>query len=94
MVPMKVTATTSDNCTVAPVCAITSVTSNEPDNGLGDGDTANDIVVTGDLTVNLRAERSGTGTGRVYTVNGACTDMAGNSALWSTTVTVPHDKGK
>lgn len=95
MVSVKVTATTSDNCTVTPVCTITSVTSNEPDNGLGDGDTANDIVVTGDLSVNLRAERSGTGNGRVYTVNGQCADAAGNSApSWSTAVTVPHDKGK
>lgn len=94
MVLVKVTVTTSDNCTVAPVCTITSVTSNEPDNGLGDGDTANDIVVTGDLSVNLRAERSGTGNGRVYTVTGECTDAAGNGAPWSTTVTVPHDKGK
>lgn len=94
MVPVQVTAATLDNCSAAPVCTITSVTSNEPDNGLGDGDTANDIVVTGDLTVNLRAERSGTGTGRVYTVNGQCADTAGNSAPWNTAVTVPHDKGK
>jgi hypothetical protein len=89
-----VTATASDLCTAAPVCVISSVASNEPENGTGDGDTANDIVVTGDLSVNLRAERSGTGTGRAYTVNGQCTDAAGNSAPWSTTVTVPHDKGK
>ncbi len=94
MMPVQVTAAILDNCTAAPVCKIASVTSNEPDNGLGDGDTANDIVVTGDLTVNLRAERSGTGTGRLYTVNGQCTDAAGNVASWSTTVTVPHDQGK
>lgn len=90
---VQVNAATSDNCTAAPVCKITSVASNEPDNGLGDGDTAPDWQITGDLTVNLRAERSGNGTGRMYTVNGVCNDAAGNVASWSTTVTVPHDQG-
>jgi hypothetical protein len=44
----------------ADVGAITlvSVASNEPDDGLGDGDTANDIVIVDDFTFKLRAERS------------------------------------
>ena len=73
---------------------LVSVTSNEPDNGLGDGDTANDIVIVDDFTFNLRAERSGTGQGRVYTITYQVTDACGNSTLASATVTVPHDKGK
>ncbi len=48
--------------------ALISVTSNEPDNGLGDGDTPNDIVIVDDDTLQLRAERSGMGTGRIYTI--------------------------
>ena len=59
-----------------------SVTSNEPDNGLGDGDTSNDIsgagLGTDDRSVQVRAERSGTGTGRVYTFVYRVTDSSGN----------------
>ena len=94
MVSVKVTATTSDNCTVAPVCTITAVSSNEPEKGLGDGDTVPDWEITGALTVNLRAERAGNGSGRVYAVTGECKDAAGNSVPWNTTVIVTHDRGK
>jgi len=73
---------------------ITSVTSSEPDNGLGDGDTAGDIQITGDLTVSLRAERSGKGNGRTYTITVECKDAAGNASTSTTTVTVPRDQGK
>ncbi len=53
MVPITVTVVASDLVCVTSL-KIISVTSNEPDNGLGDGDTANDIEISGDLTVNLR----------------------------------------
>jgi hypothetical protein len=70
------------------------VSSNEPDNGLGDGDTANDWVITGPMTVQLRAERAGNGTGRVYTITVRCTDAAGNSSERTVTVSVPKSQGK
>ena len=70
------------------------VSSNEPVNGTGDGDTAPDWVITGNLTVDLRAERSGTGSGRVYTITVRCTDASGNSSTKTVTVTVPHDRRK
>jgi predicted extracellular nuclease len=76
-----------------PAWKLVSVTSNEPDNGLGDGDTPDDIVVVNGTTFQLRAERSGTGEGRVYTVTYRATDGCGNSSLATATVTVPHDKG-
>lgn len=69
-----------------------SVQSSEPDNGLGDGDTANDIVVNADGTIFLRAERSGTGVGRNYNLNYLITDQAGNSISVSGVVTVPHNQ--
>jgi uncharacterized delta-60 repeat protein len=93
MVTISVAVTATDNCGV-PVCSITSVTSNEPENGLGDGDTAPDSEINGDLTVNLRAERSGTGSGRVYTLTATCNDGCGNSSSGTVDVTVPHDKRK
>jgi len=65
------------------------VTSNEPDNGEEDGNTVNDIVIVDDFHFELRAERSGVGTGRVYTITYLVTDACGNSTLASATVTVP-----
>jgi hypothetical protein len=43
--------------------------------------------------VELRAERSGNGTGRIYTVTVRCKDARGNSATQNTSVTVAHDQG-
>jgi hypothetical protein len=75
---------------------LVSVTSNEPDNGLGDGDTVNDIqgwsIGTACKSGQLRAERSGSGTGRIYTLTYTGYDVAGNGATCITAVTVPHNK--
>ena len=73
---------------------IVSITSNEPDNGSADGNTVNDAVITGDLTANLRAERSGKGTGRVYTITIESTDAAGNVVTSTTAVDVPKSQGR
>ena len=77
---------------------LTSVTSNEPDNGPGDGDTPGDIVGWDvgqpDSAGQLRAERSGRGTGRLYTLTYEGADVAGNRAVCMTTVSVPHDTGR
>jgi len=88
------TITNSDALSgVVPSSLIVSGTSNEPENGLGDGDTAPDIAISGG-SVQLRAERSGTGSGRLYTLTATVTDVAGNSATATASVTVPHDQGK
>ena len=71
------------------VCTITSVTSNEPVNGLGDGDVAPDWQIVDAHHVTLRAERSGTGTGRIYTITITCTDVGGHTATKTVLVTVP-----
>lgn len=73
----------------APGCEITAISSNEPINSSDDGDTAPDWEITGPLTANIRAERSGTGTGRTYTLDVTCTDEQGHATVSSTTVTVP-----
>jgi hypothetical protein len=88
---VSVNVSSTDNCSATPICKITSVSSNEPENGLGDGDTAPDWEITGNLTANLRAERSGTGSGRVYTISIMCTDASENSSTGNAIVTVPHD---
>jgi hypothetical protein len=94
MVPVKVAVSVSDICDATPTCNITSVSSNEPVNGRGDGNTAPDWEITGSLTVKLRAERAGPGSGRLYTIAVACTDDSGNSSTATVGVTVPHNKGK
>jgi Galactose oxidase, central domain len=76
MVPVTVSVSATDNSGAMPTCQIVSVSSSEPINGLGDGNTAPVWQITGPLTVNLRAERSGKGTGRTYTIIVACTDAS------------------
>jgi len=49
-----------------------------------------DWVITGDLTLQVRAERSPKGNGRVYTVTVRCTDAAGNASTSLVTITVPR----
>ena len=89
LVPVTVSVSATDNCDPAPVCRIATVTSNEPVNGLGDGDTAPDWVITGDLTLDLRAERAGNGVGRIYTITISCADASGNASEAAALVTVP-----
>lgn len=96
MVPVAVSVTVTDACdaNVANGCKIVSVTSNEPVNAHDDGNTAPDYKITGNLTLNLRAERSGTGDGRIYTVRVVCTDASGNSSPKEVAVRVPLNMKK
>ena len=94
---VKITATidASDTCDVSPTVKLLSITSNEPDNGLGDGNTRDDIqgaeFGTDDREFLLRAERSGTGSGRLYSVTYETVDASGNVTEATAEVTVPHD---
>jgi hypothetical protein len=83
----------ADNCDSTPDCAL-SVSSNEAVDGVGDGNTSPDWEVLDAHHVLVRAERSGTGDGRVYTITITCTDASGNSSSAEVTVEVPHSKGK
>jgi parallel beta-helix repeat protein len=90
MVPITVAVSARDNCDPSVSCRITSVTSNEPVNGLGDGDKSPDWTITGPLTVSLRAERAAKGNGRIYTINIECVDSSGNRATSYVQVSVPR----
>jgi len=90
MQPVVVTISSKDNCPGGS-CKIVAVSSNEALNGAGDGNTETDWQITGNNTVSLRAERSGSGAGRVYTIIVECTDASGNTSRSSASVAVPHD---
>lgn len=94
MVPVEIGVTVADVCDDQSDCQIMSVTSNEAVNGQGDGNTSPDWNITGDLTLELRAERSGKGNGRVYTITIECTDDSGNTSMKDVIVEVPHNQGK
>lgn len=89
MVPVVVEAAVADACDAAAACRIVSVSSSEPDTPDGSGP---DWEITGDLTVSLRAERSGRGPGRAYPITVECRDGSGNRTTGTVVVTVPHDR--
>ena len=73
---------------------VTRITQDEPVNGLGDGDTGPDGFGVGTSQAQIRAERSGTGNGRVYAVAFTAEDGRGGSCNGTVQVGVPHDQGK
>jgi hypothetical protein len=88
-------ASAHDNCdpTVAAGTRIARVTSDEPDDSGGDGNTTNDIVIATDCrSVQLRSERQGSGNGRVYDITFKATDASGNLGTATARVTVPRSR--
>jgi hypothetical protein len=102
MVPIMVTAEAIDVCDSEPIVELFEITMNEGDETIsfdeifdstvGDGHTVGDIQVGSNGEVSLRAERSGKGDGRIYTITYIATDGSGNSTTASATVTVPHNR--
>lgn len=70
----------------AVTITVTAITQDEPLNGLGDGDTSPDGIIS---PLQVRAERSGTGDGRVYRIDFIASDGI-DSTPGSVTVCVPH----
>ena len=88
-------ASATSNCfgNITSSVIITKVTSDETENGNGDGNTLNDIIIAANCkSVQLRSERNGGGDGRVYTITFQVTDAAGNVTTATATVTVPQSQ--
>ena len=91
MRPVTVATEAHDVCDETLTCRVVAITSNEPVNGTGDGDTAPDWSIDGPATVQLRAERAGGGKGSIYTITVECRDdTGGNAAQKTVQVSVPR----
>ena len=89
MVDVTIDFTVTDPC---PNTCVLTVSSNEPVNGTGDGNTSPDWEVIDAPHVRLRAERAGNGDGRTYTIDITCTNDTNQlSSTKTVTVLVPHD---
>ena len=83
MVPVTVSVSATDDVTATPECSLTSVSSN--------GGSASDAVKTGPFTANVRAEKNGDGSMRVYSLHVTCSDAAGNTSTGVAPVVVGKD---
>ena len=92
MIPVVISSVVADLCDPAPMTRIVSVSCNQPVNGKGDGNTSFDWKITGDLTLDLRAERAGNMGDRIYTIIVESKDLSGNAATREVIVRVPHNK--
>jgi hypothetical protein len=87
MVDVTLSVILSDLVDANPTAHIVSVTANQPINAGGDGNTNGDYVITGPLTLQLRAERTGSAD-RTYTITIAASDSTGNISYSTVTVSV------
>jgi hypothetical protein len=85
LVNVTVTVEAEDLVDPAPIVRIYDITCDEP---IG----STDAGITGLLTARLRADRLGSGDGRVYTLYIEAFDASGNRSTATVDVIVPHDQ--
>jgi hypothetical protein len=90
MIPVNVSISLTDSLSGSAGFKLVSITTNEP----GDDKVEGFVLGSPSTTGKLRARRLGSGTGRVYTLTYEGADRAGNVAMCTTAVTVPHDQRK
>jgi 6-phosphogluconolactonase len=90
MVDVTINYSVTEPC---PFSCVLTVASNEPVNGVGDGNTSPDWKVVDAHHVQVRAERTGTNGERVYTVTVTCTNDTNKlSSSKSVNIVIPHDQ--
>jgi len=91
---IQVSIVATDICS-SVTSKIKSISSSQSALAKGSGHTSSDWKKTGDLTAQIRAERSGKDkNGRTYTLVVEVSDSSGNTADTNLTVFVPHDQGQ
>jgi uncharacterized repeat protein (TIGR01451 family) len=97
LIPITVSVTSTDACDDSPTIRLVSIVSNEAPDAQGSGNTGPDVqeaaLGTDDRQFLLRAERSGKGVGRFYTITYEAEDGSGNVTRSTVTVTVPKSQG-
>ena len=89
MIPVKISTSSFDSCDPEPKCKIIGVTTNirgdKSDNG------KSNWVITGDMTLDLRAVPSTRYRTHYYRVTVECVDASGNRSKRTITITVARD---
>jgi hypothetical protein len=96
MADVGLTYSSMDICDANPLTFDVSVLSDEHPataSGAGGAIHCEDAIIGPGGEVQLRAERSGGGDGRVYTIVVSATDSCGNVGICEVNVTVPHNMG-
>jgi Big-like domain-containing protein len=88
MVPVMISGVTDPEGNPVTI-VVDNITSNEPENGTGDGDTAPDFTGVGTDSPMVRAERAGHGSGREYTISFTADDGNGGTCSGSVVISVP-----
>jgi hypothetical protein len=83
--------TVSDECDASPDVSLVGVVASEDDDIIGGGNTIDDIEIGDDGSIQVRSERSGPNSGRLYTITYQAVDDSGNVTVRSATVSIPHD---
>jgi hypothetical protein len=93
LVEVRLTVEAADNADPSPQTRIISVLANEAIDAPGSGNTIDyDWQILEPLVVELRAERSGQSTDRIYTIVIECVDGSGNRSFATVPVVVPHEQ--
>ncbi|HEX3582784.1 MAG TPA: HYR domain-containing protein, partial [Thermoanaerobaculia bacterium] len=92
MANVTITGTATDLVDTNPTLHIVSVTSDQPVVTNSNGDQSPDWIITGDMTVQLRSERTN-GQDRTYTITVAATDFSGNTSTSTVQVKVTQFSG-
>jgi hypothetical protein len=87
MVPVTIDTLVIDDSDPAPFVHIIGVTSDDPTFMAGE-----DVEITGDLSLNVRAEKTQKN-GRLYVIYVEARDASGNSSVGVTMVRIGHTTG-